>query len=256
MREVNYAVDFSAAGDQSPPTMTEAISILAGTAALIGFGHTLAGPDHYLPFIVMGKARDWSMAKTMWITFLCGLGHVIGSVALGLLGASLGVALGKLELFEAWRGNLAAQLLIIFGFTYFVWGVHRSIKNRPHSHAHVHQDDVVHTHKHSHAREHAHPHETKTRHLTPWVLFTIFVLGPCEPLIPLIMYPAAEHSVAGMLFVAGVFAVATIGTMMAVVLVSSWGVRFVKIATLERYTHALAGATVCLSGLAIQFLGL
>jgi len=49
----------------------------------------------------MGKARKWSLGKTMWITSLCGLGHVIGSIALGLIGAALGVALGKLEWFEA-----------------------------------------------------------------------------------------------------------------------------------------------------------
>ena len=236
--------------------MTEAIPILAGTAALIGLGHTLMGPDHYLPFIVMSKARKWSMAKTMWITLLCGIGHVIGSIALGLIGAALGVALSKIEAFEAWRGNLAAQMLIIFGFTYFIWGVHRAIKNKPHTHAHVHGDEVVHTHKHAHKQEHAHPHEMKKRTVTPWVLFTIFVFGPCEPLIPLIMYPAAEHSVGGMLLVAGVFALATIGTMMAVVAVSAWGVRFVKLGSVERYTHALAGAAVCLSGMAIQFLGL
>ncbi|WP_372798141.1 hypothetical protein [Pontiella sp.] len=236
--------------------MTEAISILAGTAALIGLGHTLAGPDHYLPFIVMGKARDWSIGKTMGITFLCGIGHVVGSIALGLIGAALGIALGKLEWFEAWRGNLAAQLLIIFGFTYAVWGLHRAAKNKPHVHAHVHQDGAVHTHKHVHASEHAHPHGLKTRHVTPWVLFTIFVLGPCEPLIPLIMYPAAEHSGWGMMLVAGIFALSTIGTMMAVVLAASWGIRFVPLGTLERYTHALAGAAVCVSGLAIQFLGL
>ena len=236
--------------------MTDAIPILAGTAALIGFGHTLAGPDHYLPFIVMGKARGWSIAKTMWITFLCGVGHVAGSIILGLLGATVGVALGKLELFEAWRGNLAAQLLIVFGFTYCVWGIHRAIKNKPHTHANVHGDQVVHTHKHSHMHDHAHPHETKAHNITPWVLFTIFVLGPCEPLIPLIMYPAAGHSMAGMLLVAGIFALATIGTMMAVVLVSSWGIQFVKLGSVERFSHALAGATICLSGLAIQFLGL
>ncbi len=241
---------------QTPHSMNEAIPILAGTAALIGFGHTLAGPDHYLPFIVMGKARKWSLGKTMWITLLCGIGHVVGSIALGLIGATLGVALGKLELFEAWRGNMAAQLLIIFGFTYFIWGVHRAIKNKPHVHAHVHEGNVVHTHKHSHVHEHAHPHDIKTRNVTPWVLFTIFVLGPCEPLIPLIMYPAAEHSLTGMLLVAGVFALTTIGTMMSVVLVSTWGIRFVKLGSVERFSHALAGATVCLSGLAIQFLGL
>lgn len=236
--------------------MSEAIPILAGTAALIGLVHTLMGPDHYLPFIVMSKARKWSMTRTMWITFLCGVGHVIGSIALGLLGAVLGVALSKLEALEAWRGNLAAQVLIIFGFTYFVWGIHRAIKNRPHSHAHVHEGNVIHTHKHVHRKDHAHPHDQKKRSITPWVLFTIFVFGPCEPLIPLIMYPAAEYSIAGMLVVAGIFAITTIGTMMTVVLVSSWGIRFVNFAPMERYTHALAGAAVCLSGLAIQFLGL
>jgi len=236
--------------------MNEAIFILAGTAALIGFGHTLAGPDHYLPFIVMGRARKWSITKTMWITFLCGVGHVLGSVALGLIGAGLGIALGKLELFEAWRGNLAAQLLIIFGFTYFVWGIHRAIKNKPHTHAHVHGSGEMHVHPHTHGSEHAHPHKMEKRTMTPWVLFTIFVLGPCEPLIPLIMYPAAQHSTTGMLLVSFIFAMTTIGTMMAVVLVSTWGIRFIKLGAVERFSHALAGATVCMSGLAIQFLGL
>ncbi|MEN7972973.1 MAG: hypothetical protein ABFR47_03970 [Verrucomicrobiota bacterium] len=236
--------------------MTDTITILAGSAALIGLGHTLLGPDHYLPFIVMGKARGWSLAKTLRITFLCGLGHVAGSVALGLAGAAFGIALGKLELFETWRGNLAAQALIIFGFTYCIWGIHRAIRHKPHAHIHSHEDNVVHAHEHTHTHSHAHTHENKGKTLTPWVLFTIFVLGPCEPLIPLIMYPAAEHSMLGMLLVASVFAIATIGTMMAVVLISGWGIRFVKLGSVERFGHAFAGATVCLSGLAIQFLGL
>jgi sulfite exporter TauE/SafE len=236
--------------------MSDAVIVLAGTAALIGIGHTLCGPDHYLPFIVMGKARNWSLGKTLWITFLCGLGHVAGSVLLGLLGAMLGIALGRLELFEAFRGNLAAQALIIFGFTYFVWGLHRAIRNKPHTHTHVHAGNLVHTHEHTHTQNHAHPHGLKTRSITPWVLFTIFVLGPCEPLIPLIMYPAAEESLAGMLLVAGIFSAATVGTMMAVVLVSAWGLRFVNLGSVERFSHALAGAAIAVSGLAIQFLGL
>jgi len=214
--------------------MPEAISILAVTAATIGFFHTLIGPDHYLPFIAIGKTRNWSVSKTMWITFLCGLGHVLSSVVLGLVGVAFGMALGRLEAFEAFRGNLAARALIVFGFTYCVWGIHRALKSHSHSHAH------------------SHPHGT----VTPWVLFTIFVLGPCEPLIPLVMYPAAEHSVSGMLLVAGVFSVATVGTMMAIVLVSIWGIRFINLGALERFSHALAGAAICLSGLAIELLGL
>lgn len=215
--------------------MDHTILFWAVTAASIGFLHTLMGPDHYLPFIVMRKARNWSMSRTMLITFLCGLGHVLSSVVLGLIGVAFGLALGKLEAFEAFRGNLAAQALIIFGFTYCVWGIHRVVRNKPHGYDRP---------------------QTQKRNITPWILFTIFVLGPCEPLIPLVMYPAAHHSFSGVLMVSGIFALATIGTMMSVVLVSSWGLGFVRLRPLERYSHALAGASICASGLAIQFLGL
>ena len=92
--------------------------------------------------------------------------------------------------------------------------------------------------------------------MTPWLLFTIFVFGPCEPLIPILMYPAAKSSIAGMILVTAVFAVVTIGTMFSIVMLSAWGVSFAPLGRLERFTHALAGAAICLSGLAIQFLGL
>ena len=92
--------------------------------------------------------------------------------------------------------------------------------------------------------------------MTPWILFTIFVFGPCEPLIPLVMYPAAEHSITGMVLVTAVFGIITIGTMLTIVLGTLWGINFLPIGKLERYTHALAGATICISGLAIVFLGL
>lgn len=236
--------------------MNDSIVVLTATAASVGFLHTLLGPDHYLPFIVMRRARGWSLARTMMITVLCGFGHVVGSVVLGLIGVAFGLALGKIEAFEAFRGNLAAQALIIFGFTYCIWGIHRALRNKPHTHVHIHSGMVEHTHEHVHKHGHAHPHHLDSRTITPWVLFTIFVLGPCEPLIPIIMYPAAEHSLNGVLVVAGVFALSTIGTMLSVVLIASWGISYIKLGPVERFSHALAGATICFSGLAIQFLGL
>ena len=65
--------------------MNDSIALLSVTAISIGFFHTLLGPDHYLPFIVLSQARNWSLKKTMIITFLCGLGHVLSSVILGLV---------------------------------------------------------------------------------------------------------------------------------------------------------------------------
>lgn len=236
--------------------MDSNVIVLCGTAASLGFIHTALGPDHYLPFIMMGRARRWSLSRTAMITFLCGLGHVLSSVVLGLVGYFVGMQVMKLEAFEAFRGSIAAWLLIGFGFAYFIWGVHRAIRNTPHRHVHVHGDKGEHEHAHTHTHQHTHVHDKKKKNITPWILFTIFVFGPCEPLIPLLMYPAAESSFSGMVLVAVVFSAVTIGTMMAIVLMTAWGVSFARLGRLERFTHATAGAVICLSGLAIQLLGL
>ena len=66
--------------------MNNELTILSITAASIGFIHTLIGPDHYLPFIVMGRAAKWSLTKTIIITFLSGIGHILSSVLLGFIG--------------------------------------------------------------------------------------------------------------------------------------------------------------------------
>jgi len=228
--------------------MSSEISLLAITAASIGFFHTLLGPDHYLPFIFMAKARKWSMFKTSWITLACGAGHVGSSILLGVIGYSFGIALFKLEAFEGFRGDLAAYAFVLFGLGYFIWGIRRAVLNKPHKHKHLHKNGTTHVHEHTHAEEHDHVHKAN---ITPWILFSIFVLGPCEPLIPILMYPAAETSTSGMIFIAVIFAVVTMATMLGVVLLATFGFNFVQFGKLERYSHALAGAIVLLSGIAI-----
>ncbi len=232
------------------------VTILCFTAASLGLVHTILGPDHYVPFIVMSKAGKWSMFKTIFVTVMCGMGHVMSSVIIGAIGIALGVGVMKLEALEGFRGNLAAWLFIGFGFAYFTWGVRSALKNKPHSHHHAHYDKLSHSHVHSHKQEHVHIHEDRTKTKTPWILFILFIFGPCEPLIPVLMYPAAKNSVTGIVLVTTVFGVVTILTMLGVVMVSAWGMSFARFGRLERYTHALAGATICLSGLGIQFLGL
>lgn len=236
--------------------METEVLLLAGTAAAIGFGHTLLGPDHYLPFIVLSRARRWGRTKTALVTLACGLGHILSSVALGFGGIALGVAVFKLEAIESARGEIAGWLLIAFGLAYFVWGMHRALRRRPHEHAHSHQDGIAHSHEHVHLGRHTHVHTESRRSLTPWVLFTIFVFGPCEPLIPLLMYPAARHNIASVVAVASVFGLTTIATMLAIVMVSVHGLGRLPIGNLERYSHALAGLTILLCGSAIRFLGL
>ena len=237
--------------------MSQELLVLTITAASIGFFHTLLGPDHYVPFIVMARSGKWSLVKTTWVTGLCGIGHILSSVLLGTIGIAFGIAVTQLEGVESFRGGLAAWAFIAFGLVYFVWGLRKALRNRPHRHWHVHKDRAAHIDRHVHTKQHVHVHrEDKSANLTPWILFTIFFFGPCEPLIPILMYPAARGSLFGLLWVAGVFGGVTIMTMLSVVLISSLGVTLLPVGQLERYSHALAGATICLCGMAIQFLGL
>ncbi len=237
--------------------ITNEITVLAATAASLGFIHTIIGPDHYLPFIVMARARKWSSTKTAWITFLCGLGHIGSSVVLGLVGIGFGLAVSRLAGFESLRGSIAAWIMIAFGLVYLVWGLRRAYKNTPHVHAHIHDDDNIHVHEHTHISAHVHVHQKEGEvSLTPWVLFTIFVFGPCEPLIPILMYPAAQKSVSGLILVTAVFGTTTIATMLSIVLASSFGVRMLPMGKLERYSHAIAGGTILLCGISIEFMGL
>jgi nickel/cobalt exporter len=233
------------------------IWVLVGTAATVGFVHTLIGPDHYLPFIVISRARRWPLAKTLLVSFFCGLGHVLSSIVLGFVGIALGIAVARLEGVESARGNLAAWLLITFGFVYSIWGLWRALKKKPHTHAHSHAEIGEHDHAHIHKPDHYHLHDRlKKASLTPWILFIIFVFGPCEPLIPIVMYPAARHDTIGVVLVAGAFGLTTIATMLTLIALSSWGLSFVSLGKLERYVHALAGAMIFVSGLSVQLLGL
>ncbi|HBE40274.1 MAG TPA: hypothetical protein DDW27_03575, partial [Bacteroidales bacterium] len=159
--------------------MNDSIAILSVTAVSIGFFHTLFGPDHYLPFIVLSEAKKWKLGKTMMITFICGLGHVLGSVALGLVGIAAGISLNRLVDTESFRGNLAAWLFIAFGLVYMIISIRNLIRNQKHSHSHFHTGGEQHSHEHDHHKEHLHIHDKDVVKTTPWILFLIFVFGPC-----------------------------------------------------------------------------
>ena len=236
--------------------MTSETIILLTAAVSVGVLHTLLGPDHYLPFVAMARVGAWSRRKTLAVTALCGAGHVAGSVALGLVGIAFGLSLSRLEAFEASRASVAAWGLIAFGLLYTVWGLRRAARGHKHTHLHAHGNGRLHLHEHTHSQEHLHPHPKESgRSLTPWILFVVFLLGPCEALIPLLMFPAATQSPGALFLVTGTFGVATVGTMLAAVLAGVEGIERLPFGSMERHAHTFAGLTILLCGIAIRFLG-
>ena len=207
--------------------------VLLSTAATIGIFHTAIGVDHYIPFVAMSTANKWSFAKTMLIVLLCGIGHVLSSVILGLCGIWLGSQLSFLVGIEDLRGELAAWFLLAFGAVYMLWGIRNAVKRKHHGHTHA-----------------------EGTHRSFWPLFILLVLGPCEPLIPLLMVPAADTGMLSVAAVAAVFSVCTVATMLLCTAVVLKGVHMIPMKKLERFSHALAGFAVLMCGAAIQIFGI
>ncbi len=247
------------------PHMTSEMLLLVGTAATLGVTHTAVGVDHTLPFVMLSRARNWSMYKTLGVTALCGTGHVLSSVVIGALGYfGLGLTLTKLELIEQTRGHWAAWALIVFGFGYALAGAWRLHSGDGHRHFHVHSDGTVHTHPHDHGGAdsnvvHHHGHGARASlSKGRWgvALFLIFVLGPCEALLPLMAAPALGGSVWTSVAVAAVFGVATLSTMLLLVAVGRLGLKAARFGRLEPHMQWLSGIAIASSGLCVQFLGI
>ncbi len=86
----------------------------------------------------------------------------------------------------------------------------------------------------------------------PWLLLLLFVFGPCEPLIPLLMYPAAKASPRAVVGVVTAFTLATVGTMLIAVLVLQSGAAAIRLPRLDRFAHAMVGLAILAGGVLVK----
>jgi nickel/cobalt exporter len=192
--------------------------------------HTLA-PDHWVPFVMIGKAQDWSVKKLLGVTFIGGAAHVISSVVLGAIGIVLGLSVSRLKSVESSRAEVAGLLIIGFGIAYTIYG----LKHIKHGHMH---------------------HLAEKRNITTiWVLVAIFLLGPCEPLIPL-MFLGINFGWYAVFLVSLLFSISTVGMMLVETWLAFSGVRILKAEKWSKYTHSLAGLTIAATGAIVMLLGI
>lgn len=231
--------------------MNNELALLLGSAVAIAFLHTLAGPDHYLPFVALGKARGWSVRRTVFWTLLCGAGHVGSSVLLALLGAAFGWSLPRMQWLQDIRGGVAGWALFLFGAGYAIWGLYTLNSNKRHKHFDTDESGGMYVYEHRHGSA-ALPR--KQYAVTPWVLFLIFLLGPCEPMIPLLFLPAANASWAAMALLVAVYTFITLSTMLLMVLLLHFGTGILNTRLLEKHVHPLGGLTLLACGAGMLFL--
>lgn len=197
----------------------------AGAAGVI---HTLIGPDHTIPFIALAKTYRWTWKKTLAITAASGLAHVGIALSLGTLMIKFSASPAAWAKTLAFQSHWAGWGLILFGALYLVWGLRAAFRRN----------------------------ETQTPGTTgAWILFLLFVFGPCEPLLPFLAAAQGAGKPELLPFITLIFGSATLGTMIAGVLLGAGVLSKVKGLT-GRWNPALSGGAILLSGLAVKFAGL
>jgi sulfite exporter TauE/SafE len=222
------------------------------SAITISCVHTVSGPDHYVPFIALSKSRKWSANRTIFWTVVCGIGHVGSSIVLGLTGIAFGWSIAGITWLENARADISGWVMLLAGITYTIYAFVQLKRNKFHKHFDNYEDGNIYVYEHRHGTM-AYPRQRKK--VTPWVMFIVFVLGPCEPLIPLLSFPAAQHSVFGITILIALFTLFTLLTMVTMVLLGYYGISFFKTKRLEKYMNVLAGLTIMLCGSGILFMG-
>jgi hypothetical protein len=210
------------------------MGVLIASGVSLAFFHALA-PDHWLPFVALARGSRWSMGRLGVVATLAGIGHVVSSLLLGLVGLWAGWVVHRAEGIEAWRGSVVVWLLIGFGVAYALWG----LKHAQHPHPHLTVEDAVKTYA---ARR-------------VWMLIAILVFGPCEPLIPL-MFLAYKEGMPAVLMVSGIFSAVTIGMVVAQSCLTYAGVRLINAPWMERYAHALAGLVIVITAVFVMVVGI
>lgn len=225
------------------------LSVLLTSAAGIGVVHTVIGVDHWLPFVVLGRARHWSLQKVLALTAACGFGHILASFALGFVGIGLGSALADIQGIQQSGGHIAAWLMVAFGLTYAAWSFARG--RRKQAHAHSHAGGLVHAEQECEGD--AQPSKTSGA-LTAGGLLLVFAIGPSEPLIPLLMMPALDFGVAAAIGAGLAYGLATIATMLLAVTAGFYGLQLPSFHGLEPHAHTVAGLAIAASGLLLHLL--
>lgn len=197
------------------------------TLTATGFGVAAlhaALPTHWLPFVVIGRARGWSRRRTLGAVALAGGGHILATTVLGIGLARFGWEIN--ERFDAAFHWAVAALLVGLG----AWLAFRA----PHGYGcdHCEGRKLI-------------PEPTDRAAL--WGLFLTLTLSPCELFLPVYL-TAAPYGWPGIAWLSAVLAVATLTGMITLTWLTLRGAA--RLRWLDRLDHRVLGGLLALLGVA------
>jgi ABC-type nickel/cobalt efflux system permease component RcnA len=227
-------------------------SLLLVTAAATAAFHTLI-PDHWLPFVLVGRARGWSGRTTAAVSGLSALVHTILSLALGLAALTLEQSVARVVGERLERGS--GILLVVFGTAYALWAWRKGGHFHPggalfHArdegdHCDGHEGPVSVDHLHYHADD-AWIGKEAGKGAVPLAL--IVGLNPCVLVLP-IMVATADQGAGALALVTMAYSITTIALMVGLSVAGVVGARRIPVPAVARHMETASGLLIAAVGL-------
>lgn len=230
-------------------------TLLLGTAAATAAFHTLI-PDHWLPFVLVGRARGWGARTTAAVSGLSALVHTLLSIALGI--GALVVGEGAARALGSRLERASGAMLVAFGTAYAIWAWRKGGHFHPggallHAHEAAEPCDG---HEGPRNPEHLHYHADEA-----WIrsgkgavpLALIVGLNPCVLILP-IMAATAASGPAAVAVVTLAYGLTTVALMVGLSVAGVKGARRIPVPAAARYMEAASGALIALAGLVFLIL--
>lgn len=240
------------------------VLLLAGSSVAIF--HAIL-PDHWMPIALVARAQRWSTARTTRVALWTGLGHVLGSIALGVIVIALGYGLKSILRVE---GPIVGIVLVLTGLALFLWSLrhpgHRHLDGAAdHTHEHAlddhEQDAEGHDHHHEHTHNHAHAHHSEghthshnhhpgnPRARGAWLIPAGIAASPDPTILPVFLAAIAVN-VRTAIEVLVVYSLVTIVAIVGLSLVAVWGGYQVQWEWLEHHANQVTAAVLVALGIA------
>jgi ABC-type nickel/cobalt efflux system permease component RcnA len=227
-------------------------SLLLVTAAATAAFHTLI-PDHWLPFVLVGRARGWSGRTTAAVSGLSAMVHTMLSLALGLAALTLGQTVAGAVGERLERGS--GILLVVFGTVYALWAWRKGGHFHPggalfHArdegdHCDGHEGPVSVDHLHYHADD-AWIGKEAGKGAVPLAL--IVGLNPCVLVLP-IMVATADQGAGALALVTMAYSITTIALMVGLSVAGVVGARRIPVPAVARHMETASGLLIAAVGL-------
>ena len=198
---------------------TTTIGLISATF-FIALTHAVM-PNHWMPFVLIGRGQKWSLTKTIFITSIAGLGHSVATCILGSIIALIGLRISKYA--ETVAEPIAACILIVLGIVFVVFGRLRPCK---HDHNHTKFSDKA-------------------------IVISLFMMLSCSPCVAVlpIFLAASTISWSSLFLLSVILSITTVSSMVGLTILAYNGVRKINLCAIEHYEREIIGGILSTIGI-------